>query len=187
MNPELKKTIQNDLYRYGGHEAHFFKIYRTCEGFKFTVWFRIATNLQQVKLKRPLSYWLSKNYLHHLIHRFGISIDVGTSIGDGFYIGHFGGIVVNGASKIGKNVNISHGVTIGQTNRGQYKGVPTIGNNVYVGPGAKIIGGISVGNNVAIGANAVVTRDIPDNSVAVGIPARVISGRGSEGYVEFTI
>lgn len=187
MNNELKTTILKDLYRYGGNDAHFFNIYKTCEGFKFTVWFRIASHLQKVKHKHPLLYLISRDYLHHLIHKYGISIDVGTNIGEGFYIGHFGGIVVNGAAKIGKNVNISHGVTIGQTNRGPYQGIPTIGNNVYIGPGATIIGGITIGNNVAIGANAVVTRDIPDNAVAIGVPARVISDRGSMEYVNFTI
>lgn len=91
--------------------------------------------------------------------------------------------MVNGRSVIGKNCNISHGVTIGQTNRGENKGCPLLGNNIYIGPGAKIIGGIRIGNNVAIGANCVVTKDIPDNSVVVGIPGKVISKEGSKGYI----
>jgi serine O-acetyltransferase len=74
-------------------------------------------------------------------------------------------------------------VTIGQSNRGKRKGCPTIGNEVYIGPGAKIFGNIKIGNNVAIGANSVVTRDIPDNAVVVGIPGNVISYNGSDGYI----
>ncbi len=93
---------------------------------------------------------------------------------------------MNEQSVIGKNCNISHGVTIGQTNRGTKKGTPVIGDNVYIGPGALIIGGISIGNNVCIGGNAVVTKDIPDNSVVVGNPGRIISQNGSEGYVNRT-
>jgi len=69
------------------------------------------------------------------------------------------------------------------TNRGSKKGTPIIGDNVYIGPGAKIIGNVNIGNDVAIGANAVVTKDLPPFAVAVGVPARVISLKGSEGYV----
>ena len=115
--------------------------------------------------------------------RYGIQIPWGTRIGKGFYIGHFGTIVVNGGTVIGDNVNISQGVTIGQTNRGKRKGVPVIGNGVYIGPGAKVIGKVTIGNNVAIGANAVVTEDVPDNACVAGVPAKIVSMNGAEGYV----
>ena len=118
--------------------------------------------------------------------RFGISLPLETKVGPGFYIGHYGGIVINGRAVIGKNCNISQGVTIGQTNRGSRQGVPLIGDSVYIGPGAKIIGGVSIGNHAAIGANAVVTKDVPENGVAVGIPARIISLDGATGYVNRT-
>jgi serine O-acetyltransferase len=104
-------------------------------------------------------------------------------IGAGLHIGHTGGIVVSQYAKIGKNCNLSHQGTIGIKNRGKHKGAPEIGDNVYIGPGAKVIGGIKVGNFVAIGANAVVTSDVPDHAVVVGMPARVISCEGSLGYV----
>jgi serine O-acetyltransferase len=84
---------------------------------------------------------------------------------------------------IGDNCNISQGVTIGEANRGPRKGTPVIGNNVYIGPGAKIIGAVHIGNNVAVGANCVVTRDVPDGAVVVGVPGRVISYEGSKGYI----
>jgi len=103
-------------------------------------------------------------------------------IGSGFYIGHYGGIIVSPFSKIGKNCNLSHGVTIGQSNRGKNKGYPVVGNNVYIGPGAKIIGRVVIGDNVAIGANCVVTKDVPDNAVVVGVPGRVISFDGVNGH-----
>ncbi|AXY02862.1 hypothetical protein D1115_17910 [Vibrio alfacsensis] len=76
---------------------------------------------------------------------------------------------------IGKNCNISQGVTIGKINQGNKIGAPIIGNNVYIAPGAKIIGGIHIGDNVAIGANAVVVTDVPDNVTVGGIPAKIIS------------
>ena len=84
---------------------------------------------------------------------------------------------------IGKNCNLSHGVTIGVNRRGERQGVPTIGDNVYIGPGAKLFGGISVGDNVAVGANCVVTHDVPENGVVVGVPGRIISYEGSQGYI----
>ena len=124
--------------------------------------------------------------LHKQTYKLGISIPASTEIDSGFYIGHFGGIVVNGKSVIGKNCNISQGVTLGQANRGKNKGYPTLGDNVYIGPGAKIVGAIKIGNNVAIGANCVVTKDIPDNSVVVGIPGKVISQDGATGYINMT-
>ena len=95
----------------------------------------------------------------------------------------WGTIVVNEKVKIGRNVNISQGVTIGQLNRGKRMGTPVIGNEVYIGPGAKILGNIVVGNNVAIGANAVVLDDVPDNVCVAGIPAKIVSMNGSDGYV----
>ena len=77
-------------------------------------------------------------------------------------------------------------MTIGQGNRGPRKGYPVVGNNVYIGPGAKLVGSVRIGNNVAIGANCVVTKDVPDNAVVVGVPGRVISFAGVADYIERT-
>ena len=90
-------------------------------------------------------------------------------------------------ARIGRNCNINHGVTIGTTYGGKFPGTPVIGDNVYLGPGSKVIGGITIGNNVAIGANAVVTAPVPDNAVAVGVPARVVSDKGSVDYIVNTV
>ena len=81
------------------------------------------------------------------------------------------------------NCSISHEVTLGRASRGPREGYPTVGDEVYVGPGAKLIGKVHVGDGAAIGANAVVTKDVPKRGVAVGVPARVISLEGSGGYV----
>lgn len=124
--------------------------------------------------------------LNRLMYKFGISIPPDTKIGSGFYVGHFGGIFVSSQSIVGKNCNISQGVTLGKANRGKNKGYPKLGDNVYIGPGAKIIGAVNIGNNVAIGANCVVTRDVPDNSVVTGVPGKVISYRGSDDYINRT-
>lgn len=104
----------------------------------------------------------------------GISIAGGARFGPGLYIGHFGGITVGPGVVVGENCNLSQGVTLGD-----HGGSPVIGDCVYVAPGAKVFGAIVVGDNVAIGANAVVNRDVPAGSTAVGVPARIIEGRGN--------
>jgi serine O-acetyltransferase len=121
--------------------------------------------------------------LHHCGVKYGISIPYNTRIGPGIYIGHYGGIVVNDGVVIGSDCNINHEVTIGVKYGGKNPGVPIIGDRVYLGPGCKVIGGVRLGNDVAIGANAVVVDSVPDSAVAVGIPAKVVSHRGSSVYV----
>jgi serine O-acetyltransferase len=113
----------------------------------------------------------------------GISLPFTAIIGKGLYIGHFGGIILSHNAALGEYCNISQGVTIGQAGRGGQQFSPIIGDRVYIGPGAKVIGKIEIGNDVAIGANAVVTKDLPDNAVAVGVPASVINFNGSKDFV----
>lgn len=155
---------------------------RQIPGLRFSFWMRLCGVLRGKKAWIIL-YIIALNRYNHYQFKYGISIPFNTKIGKGFYIGHFGCIVVSPSAVIGKNVNISQGVTIGVANRGDKAGVAIIGDGVYIGPGAKIIGAIHIGNNVAIGANAVVTHDAPDNAVVAGVPARIISMQGAEGYV----
>lgn len=100
-------------------------------------------------------------------------------IGPGFYIAHTGAIVIGGGSKVGINFSVRQCVTLGGGS--ELDGHPVIGNNVVVGAGAVIIGVVSIGSNVLIGANAVVNKDIPSNSRAAGVPAKVINNKGSYG------
>lgn len=112
----------------------------------------------------------------------GASISPRAVIGQGLYINHFGSIFV-GAVVIGENCNLSQEVTIGVAGRGGERGMPTIGSRVYIAAGAKIFGQVTIGDDVAIGANAVVTKSIPDCAVVAGVPAKVISFRGSFDFV----
>lgn len=108
---------------------------------------------------------------------WGIELPRSTKIGPGLYIGHFGGITISPAAVIGINCNIAQNVTIGVAGKGEKRGVPKIGNNVHIAPGARVFGKIAIGNNVKIGANAVVNMDIPDDSIAVLSPGFVILSR----------
>jgi serine O-acetyltransferase len=180
--------VKSDLYRYTGkvNPITFLDSMIRNVGFKYSFWMRTCLYLREHSFFRYSLFFLGRVILQHYEYKYGISIPFKTSTGSGLYIGHFGGIVVHHMSIIGKNCNISHGVTLGQANRGIRKGYPMIGDNVYIGPGAKIVGGVRIGNNVAIGANCVVTKDIPDSAVVVGIPGKIISFQGSEGYVNNT-
>ncbi|MFZ3209412.1 MAG: serine O-acetyltransferase [Geobacteraceae bacterium] len=115
-----------------------------------------------------------------IIERFieittGISIPVAADIGKGFRIHHFGGIIFHSKVKMGENCTVYQGVTLGD--KGGWGKPPTIGNNVLIGAGAKLLGDITIGDNVTIGANAVVLASIPANSIAAGIPAKVVGTR----------
>jgi serine O-acetyltransferase len=103
----------------------------------------------------------------------GIELPCEATLGRRCRIDHFGGIVISGDATFGDDCIIRNGVTVGLRNTGQ-RGAPVIGNRVDIGAGAKILGSIHVGDDVVIGANAVVIRDVPANSIAVGIPARVL-------------
>lgn len=113
----------------------------------------------------------------------GIEIHPGAKIGKGLFIDHGMGVVIGETAEVGDNVTIYHGVTLGGTGKDKGKRHPTIGNNVVIGAGAKILGPISIGNNVKVGANAVVLKDVPDNVTVVGIPAKIV--RNKEGNVVF--
>ena len=113
----------------------------------------------------------------------GIELPNRAEIGRGLFMPHTNGIVIHIDAKIGNYCNLGQQVTIGVGGRGEKRGTPKLGNRVFVGPGAKIFGAITIGNDVAIGANAVVTKDLPDNAVAVGIPAKVISYEGSKDFI----
>ena len=146
----------------------------------------------QFRLRR-LEYALNcaRNPIRILIRRFlyrRIAIKLGISIspntfGPGLSIAHRGNIVVNGGAQIGANCRVHVGVNIG-TEAGKADAAPTIGDNCYIGPGAKIFGPIEIGSNTVIGANAVVNKSYPEGNQTVGgIPAQVISNKSSKGLL----
>ena len=113
----------------------------------------------------------------------GISIPYSVNIGESFYIGHFGNIIINSNAIIGDNCNISQGVTIGINGKGDNRGVPIIGDNVYIGANAVLAGKIKVGDNVVVGANSFLTHNVEDNTTVLGVPAKKVSDSSSSGYI----
>ncbi|MBE9030416.1 serine acetyltransferase [filamentous cyanobacterium LEGE 11480] len=112
----------------------------------------------------------------------GVELPNRAEIGGGLFMPHANGIIIHIDAKLGRNCNLSQQVTIGVGGR-EDRGTPQIGDRVFFGPGAKIFGPITIGHDVAIGANAVVLRDLPHQAVAVGIPAKVISYDGSQDFI----
>jgi serine O-acetyltransferase len=125
-------------------------------------------------------FWTRKflligRFISH-IGRFltGIEIHPGAKIGSGFFIDHGMGVVIGETAEIGDNCTLYHGVTLGGTSLKKEKRHPTLGNNVVIGAGAKILGPFKIGDNSKIGANSVVIHEVPPNSTVVGIPARAV-------------
>jgi len=110
----------------------------------------------------------------------GIEIHPGATLGRKFFIDHGMGVVIGETAVVGDNVTIYQGVTLGGTGKEKGKRHPTIGNNVVIGAGAKVLGSFTIGDNVRIGANAVVVREVPANSVVVGVPGRIVRQEGRE-------
>jgi serine O-acetyltransferase len=150
---------------------------------RFTVVLRLSGWLRTQPLLKPLDV-LVRLWMLRARHRYGLELAPGSQIGGGLLLSaHPGGITVNPEVRIGRNCNLFHGVTIGRAYGGQAPGVPVLGDRVWVGPGAKVVGGITIGDDVAIGANSVVTTDVPAHSVVGGVPAKVISSKGSGAYL----
>lgn len=176
----MNEYIKADLFRYIPSDYslnNLIKGFRS-QGFRYMFFYRLK---EDVSKKNPL--WLVyKLLLRHYTYKYGFQI--GGKIGKGFYIGHFGTIVVNPETTIGDNCNIAHNVTIGVTRRGERSGVPNIGNEVWIGTGAIIVGKIVIGNNVLIAPGAFVNFDVPDNSIVMGNPGQIkYSEFATTGYI----
>ena len=137
----------------GGYSLRFLRVLRTAQ----------SSNNKIVKL-------ICKALLKHYRERYGLEILPKTRIGKGLYLGHAFNITINPNAVVGDNCNIHKGVVIGQINRGNKKGTPTIGNKVWIGINAAIVGKITIGDDVLIAPNAYVNVDVPSHSVVFGNP-----------------
>lgn len=131
--------------------------------------YRIAHKLYEKK-----HYFLARWYSQRTARKTGIEIHPGATIGKGLFIDHGHGVVIGETAIVGDNVTLYQGVTLGGTGKESGKRHPTIGNNVMISAGAKILGSFTVGENSKIGAGSVVLSEIPPNSTVVGVPGRVV-------------
>lgn len=114
----------------------------------------------------------------------GIEIHPGATIGENFFVDHGHGVVIGETTIIGDNVTLYQGVTLGGTGKEKGKRHPTLGNNVLVGAGAKVLGSITIGDNVKIGAGSVVVKDVPSNCTVIGVPAKIVKIRDVKTEIE---
>ena len=177
--------IHSDYKKYKKYGGNFLTIVFFTQGFWAVFQYRIAHVVYKIKtpILKQLFQFLCLLWQKLIEISTGISIPASVSIGHSFYIGHFGGIIINAKASIGNNCNISQGVTIGVSGIGEKRGVPIIGDEVYIGANAVVAGKIHIGNNVLIGACSMVNCSIPDSAVVIGVPAIIISKNGSKGYI----
>ncbi|OCL27857.1 serine O-acetyltransferase [Orenia metallireducens] len=152
-----------------------FEVLLTYSGLHAIIFYRIAHPLYNIGLR----------LIPRIISQFarfitGVEIHPGAKIGKGFFIDHGMGVVIGETTEIGDNVTIYQGVTLGGTGKESGKRHPTLGDNVMVSAGAKILGSIKIGNNVKVGAGAVVLKPVPDNCTVVGIPGRIVIKDGKK-------
>ena len=137
--------------------------------FKVMMHYRVAH-----KLYIKGHYFLARLISQRGVRKTGIEIHPGAQIGEGFFIDHGHGVIIGETTVIGDNVTLYQGVTLGGTGKEQGKRHPTIGNNVMISTGAKVLGSFKIGDNSKIGAGSVVLNEVPPNSTVVGVPGRVV-------------
>jgi len=148
---------------------NFFEVLITYPGVHAVIFHRISHGLWKRNFK------LLARILSNIVRWYtGIEIHPGASIGRRFFIDHGTGVVVGETAEIGDDCTLYHGVTLGGTTWEKGKRHPTLGNNVVVGAGAKVLGPITVGSGARVGSNAVVTKDVPESATVVGVPGRVV-------------
>jgi serine O-acetyltransferase len=180
---ELREDI--DRYVYTDH-FHWIIALLFKQGLWVTMQYRISRWVHyyfHIPILRPIAKAVCAFWQKLIEMITGVELPNRAEIGAGLYMPHANGIVVHIDAKIGRYCNIAQQVTIGVGGRNLDRGTPILGDRVFIGPGAKLFGPIELGNDVAIGANAVLMKDLPDCAVAVGVPAKVISYAGSQEFI----
>lgn len=175
-------NLKADFFRYTGttNKISCGRALISSSALRFLLYFRMC---QKFRKYHPIGFF-SRIFYHFSSARCHVEIPFTTYIGEGIYFGHFKNITINAKAKIGSNCNIMQGVTIGNESRGKRKGTPRIGDRVVIGPNSVISGRIFIGNDVLIGPLTFVNFDIPDKSVVIGNPAKIVSEKGSMGYLK---
>ena len=178
---------KQDLFRYEGKRCHSLliqlKYILFVPGFQYSYCFRHAQYASN-----PITRFLWMGMLRLMMYHSGIQIPVQAKIGPGLKFGHWGAIVVNVNAVIGRNASISHGCLIGNA-QGRRKGAPVIGDNLVMQANSIIAGGLHIGNNVLIAPGAFVNFDVPDNSIVIGNPGKIIQRdtNPTSNYIVFPV
>ena len=187
---KLWQTIRADLFRYhgaAGGRAWMVEYFRT-PGFRYTFYLRKVAYYRRHRWTFGLlPYLYNRLWLNHYRFRYGFEISPTTVIGPGLYLGHFGGVVISPYAVLGSNINIAQGVTIGAASRGARRGAPTLGDRVWVGANAVIVGRVTIGDDALIAPGAYVNFDVPEKSIVIGNPGQIVSHSGSGGYVNHVL
>ncbi len=184
----MKEIFKKDYYRLTGKEyklCRFIFSYITEHRIRFIYTYR---KLQCISNKRIIAKLLLLFYHRSLKVRYGLEINPSVEIGPGIQMSHPYNITINNGAKLGNNINLSKGVSIGQENRGKRQGVPIIGDRVYLGINSTVVGKITIGDDVLIAPNSYVNCDVPSHSIVIGNPCKIIHrDNATEGYVNFLV
>jgi serine O-acetyltransferase len=138
--------------------------------YRFGNWLYATNPFVLVRIPLKIFYFFARMFSEVVMD---MCLDPQATIGGGIYIAHIGGIHINPEAIIGSNCNLTHGITIGASAMGR-QGSPTVGNNVYIGTGATLVGKIKIGNGAKIAANTLVITNVPDGATVMGVPGRII-------------
>ena len=167
MFKQLKEDLDSIMERDPAARSRL-EVYLLYSGFKAVRSYRKANWFYRHNMKF-IARWISQRSRH----KTGIEIHPGATIGKGLFIDHGSGVIIGETAELGDNITLYQGVTLGGTGKEQGKRHPTLGDNVMVSAGAKVLGSFKIGENSKIGAGSVVTKDIPENVVAFGSPCKV--------------
>lgn len=170
---DLKKQIGSDCFRYNARRGfgEVARLARVNPGFRYTLIFRLARHLRD---NRSVLAAIFRLLHRHYSVKYGIQIPLSVEIGHGLMLPHFGGIVVNSKAKIGTNCTILHGVTLGSISAGKRAGFPVVCDGVYLGPGAVVVGNVTLGAGSTLSGGAWVNFDVPSNALVIGNPGKIV-------------
>lgn len=179
----MNKLACMDYYRMSGSAYRF--------GIKSFIRILFSHQIRYMILWRKANKHITLYRKYRLLRygrKYGLEISVNSNIGKGLYLGHPYNITVAGGVRIGDNVNLHKGCTIGRENRGKREGAPVIGDRVFVGINSTVVGNIHVGNDVMIAPNTFVNFDVPDHSIVIGNPATIhYKDNATQGYIAFYV
>lgn len=184
----LWTLIRSDLHRIDGRHDNkemFHHLLRN-PAFRYVFWFRIAQWSREHAWSRLLLYPLALFFLDRVHFRTGIRIPISVKAGPGLFLGHWGSMVVNPKCTLGMNCTLGNEISLGSAGGAGQRGVPQLGDNVYVGPGARLAGAINIGQNAAVMPNSLVTTDVPPGSIVIGVPHRVSGHQAANPFTSNT-